>query len=346
MPRHPSSKTLVDRQLGRDVPNPILPAGDSHVVPNHSGDHSAGRVDTTPTQDLDLVNKKYVDNQDDLFVLKTGDSMSGVLSMVEANRIQFRAATQKINSTAANVLDIISPTLDFLATTEFKIDSPLITIQDDNKIQFRDTGLFINSSADGQLDIDADTEVEITAPTVTVNGDLDVVAGNIEIDNARTYRAKDNAGTRRSVAAISTGDDLLLGDIALDDTIIKSGLNANGIVIKDTTGRVGIATNSPLAKLDVRGGVAFDLTTKTSAYSAVATTDHTILCGPGNETFTVTLPSPALNSQVIFNIKNIGTGTITVATATGNIDNASTAVISSQFSSITVHSDGTNWWII
>ena len=60
--RPPSAKTLVDRQLGRNVQHPILPAGDGFIVPNHSGDHSEGRVDRTPTQDLDLVNKKYVDD--------------------------------------------------------------------------------------------------------------------------------------------------------------------------------------------------------------------------------------------------------------------------------------------
>ena len=61
--RPPSAKTLVDRQLGRNVQHPVLPAGESFVVPNHSGDHSEGRVDTTPTVDLDLVNKKYVDGE-------------------------------------------------------------------------------------------------------------------------------------------------------------------------------------------------------------------------------------------------------------------------------------------
>ena len=60
--RPPSAKTLVDRQLGRNIINPILPAGGGFVIPNHSGDHSEGRVDSTPTQDLDLVNKKYVDD--------------------------------------------------------------------------------------------------------------------------------------------------------------------------------------------------------------------------------------------------------------------------------------------
>lgn len=59
--RPPSAKTLVDRQLGRNVIHPVLPAGESYIIPNHSGDHSAGRVDRTPVNELDMVNKEYVD---------------------------------------------------------------------------------------------------------------------------------------------------------------------------------------------------------------------------------------------------------------------------------------------
>jgi hypothetical protein len=47
-------------------------------------------------------------------------------------------------------------------------DSNNFTIPTTAKIQFRDSALFINSSTDGQLDIDADVEVEITAPTVNI----------------------------------------------------------------------------------------------------------------------------------------------------------------------------------
>ena len=42
------------------------------------------------------------------------------------------------------------------------------------KILFRDTALSISSTADGQLDIDADTEVEITAPLVEISADATV----------------------------------------------------------------------------------------------------------------------------------------------------------------------------
>jgi len=47
------------------------------------------------------------------------------------------------------------------------------------KILFRDSGLFINSSTDGQLDIDADTELELTAPTIQL-----VASTKVDIDGA------------------------------------------------------------------------------------------------------------------------------------------------------------------
>ena len=38
------------------------------------------------------------------------------------------------------------------------------------KLQFRDTAIYINSSADGQLDLVADTEIQIAATTIDING--------------------------------------------------------------------------------------------------------------------------------------------------------------------------------
>lgn len=58
--RPPSSKTLVDRQLGRNIMHPSLPE-DGYNIPNHSGDHSAGTTGT-PVADRDIANKKYVDD--------------------------------------------------------------------------------------------------------------------------------------------------------------------------------------------------------------------------------------------------------------------------------------------
>jgi hypothetical protein len=51
-------------------------------------------------------------------------------------------------------------------------------------LQFRDSALGINSSTDGQLDIDADTELEITAPTVDINASTSVnVSNDLKLDS-------------------------------------------------------------------------------------------------------------------------------------------------------------------
>jgi len=49
------------KQRGQSIKNPIDIARN---LPNRSGDHSRGNVRDTPTQDLDIPNKKYVDDND------------------------------------------------------------------------------------------------------------------------------------------------------------------------------------------------------------------------------------------------------------------------------------------
>ena len=55
-----------------------------------------------------------------------------------------------------------------------------ILIASTEKLQFRDTAIYINSSADGQLDLVADTEIQLAATTVDLNGNLDV-SGSITL---------------------------------------------------------------------------------------------------------------------------------------------------------------------
>jgi trimeric autotransporter adhesin len=47
-----------------------------------------------------------------------------------------------------------------------------IELSTTDKVQFRDAAIYINSSVDGQLDIVADTEIQIAATTIDVNGTL------------------------------------------------------------------------------------------------------------------------------------------------------------------------------
>ena len=78
-----------------------------------------------------------------------------------------------------------------------------ILIASTEKIQFRDTAIFLNSSTDGQLDIDADTEIEVTAPTVDINASTAVLVSNdlkLDSDAAILGFGADNDVTLTHVA--------------------------------------------------------------------------------------------------------------------------------------------------
>jgi len=103
---------------------------------------------------------------------------------------------------------------------QFSDDLLLTTTE---KLQFRDTAIYINSSADGQLDLVADTEIQIAATTVDINGAVDV------------------SGTL-TLGTISNNST----DITLDssgDIILDAG-GANVTIKDDGTSILDIANNS------------------------------------------------------------------------------------------------------
>jgi hypothetical protein len=82
-------------------------------------------------------------------------------------------------------------------------------------LTFRDSALKISSSADGQLDIDADTEVQITATTIDVNGNLDVsgtIVGASTISAGTSFRPDERDG------AVLGADGFEFSDLFLADS--------------------------------------------------------------------------------------------------------------------------------
>tara|TARA_Y100001937_G_scaffold124525_1_gene189402 strand:- start:130 stop:1410 length:1281 start_codon:yes stop_codon:yes gene_type:complete len=74
-----------------------------------------------------------------------------------------------------------SAVLNFGADSDVNLthvaDSALL-LNDAIKMTFRDSALSVSSSTDGQLDVDADTEVEITAPTIDLTASTKVTVSN------------------------------------------------------------------------------------------------------------------------------------------------------------------------
>ena len=71
-------------------------------------------------------------------------------------------------------------TLKWMEDEDYFEFSDDILIASTEKLQFRDTAIYINSSADGQLDLVADTEIQIAATTVDINGAVDI-SGNLTV---------------------------------------------------------------------------------------------------------------------------------------------------------------------
>ena len=78
--------------------------------------------------------------------------------------------------------------------------------------------------------------------------------------------------------------------------------------------------------------------TKTAAYTAVAG-DYIL----ANGTFTVTLPVLTTTQRV--SVKNIGTGTVTVAPTSGTIDGGGSFALTPQYAARDLVGDGTNLWV-
>ena len=120
-------------------------------------------------------------------------------------------------------------------------------------LTFRDSALKIYSSADGQLDIDADTEVEITATTVDLNGNLDV------------------SGTYTGAGVMTTGGNIVIPN----DGNIGSVGDTDSIAI-DSSGNVTASQN-----LTVSGNFTVNGTTTTVSTTNMVVEDNLIELNTG-----------------------------------------------------------------
>ena len=130
--RPPNSKTLVDRQLGRGVPNPTLPAGDTYIIPNHSG------ISTHP-EFIAEVEK---------FVKKIGDTMTGDIDFTSNSGVTFRSTNNSIRSLDTGNLDVTA--------------NALLTLKGgDNEIRINSTEIDL----DAQTNLNSNKIINVTDPS-------------------------------------------------------------------------------------------------------------------------------------------------------------------------------------
>jgi len=230
---------------------------DSHIIPDDDDTYDLGSS-SQQWRNLYLDGSAYIDGlAEDILVAtdkKVGfrdsaiyinSSADGQLDIVADTEIQIVATTIDIDGAINASGEIIAASLDISGNIDVDgttnldvvdIDGAVniaaaTTVATNNKIQFRDADLYINSSTDGQLDIVADTEVQIAATTVDINGAVDVsgnlsVGGNLDVTG--TFDLSDSNFTNAGDIQL----DSITGDSDTNTSITFSGSD----VITVTTG--------------------------------------------------------------------------------------------------------------
>ena len=119
-----------------------------------------------------------------------------------------------------------------------------ILVASTEKLQFRDTALYINSSTDGQLDIVADTEVQIAATTIDINGNVDI-SGTLTIGSAGISEAELEVLDGLTVS--TTEVNILDGDTTATSTTVA---DADRVVMNDNGTMVQVAVTDLAAYFD------------------------------------------------------------------------------------------------
>jgi hypothetical protein len=208
----------------------------------------------------------------------------------------FMATATEIKGKSTNTLDIGTSGVQFknmyldgLAYIDGFGESTIFATT--SKVQFRDTGLYINSSVDGQLDIVGDIEVQVAAPTIDLNAStaatLDtalftLTATTLDI-NAATAVTIDTANITVTGAVALVGDVNVTGDLDVDNLT----LNGNTIVSSNTNGDINLTPNGTgtvvISKTDINDGTLDSVVIGGASAAAATVTD---LTASGTVTFT------------------------------------------------------------
>ncbi len=180
------------------------------------------------------------------------------------------------------------------------------------------------------------TQVFSSLITGSVSGNAATVTTNANLTGPIT-----SVGNATSVASqTGTGSTFVMN---ISPTLVTPNIGA----ATGTSLNLGIGALTA-GVITGTGEILDGISTKTAAYS-VTTSDRTILADATAGSFAITLPSAIGVTGFIVTIKKIDStiGVVTIQTALSQtIDGNATQTLNSQYGSITVQSNGSNWFIL
>ena len=193
------------------------------------------------------------------------------------------------------------------------------------KLLFGDTGTYIHQSADGVLDLVSDTEIEINATTIDINGAVDI-SGNTTVGGDLTV----------------TGDDITMGTNTSGMLLVADGTNFNPVAVSGdvtmaSTGAITIAATSvensmlagsiadsklsTISTADKVAGGAIQIDSGTDGTSITLADTDKFLVDDGGTTKYINASQINTYTSASVAADDLGTGdaAVTLATSSGNI---------------------------
>ena len=153
-----------------------------------------------------------------------------------------------------------------------------VLLNSSRQLQFGDSGTYIHQSADGVLDLVSDTEIEINATTIDINGAVDI--------SGATVFGSAGSGVDVTFYSATSGDHMLWD--ASDEKLVIIGTNGQN-ALEVTDGNVAITDN-----LTVSGDLTVSGSTTTISTTNLTVTDPLIKLAQG------TTASPTNDLGIIF----------------------------------------------
>ena len=224
------------------------------------------------------------------------DNEGGPITKLLGNALTFGAATAGTDITITFDGESNDGVLKWMEDEDYFEFSDDILIASTEKLQFNNTNTYINSSTSGQLDLVANTEIQIAATTIDINGAVDI-SGNLTVNGTLD---------------LADGNFTNLGSIALD-TITNDGtditLDSSGDIILDAGGANVTFKDDGTSILDIANANSGDaeLTVSTADKNfAIKGTD-------GSSAITALDIDMALNGKATFSGDVVVTGDLTVS---------------------------------
>ena len=314
--------------------NVVVAAGKLKVIATDGGGSSAIVYDVTQNisvPDLFVDNTLTVAGNTDLAAVEfnslSGTGSVAITDILDEDNMASNSATklatqQSIKTYVDNQVATSDTLTEVLANGN--------TTATDQKIQFRDNAIYINSSADGQLDLVADTEIQIAATTIDINGAINAsgeiiaasldISGNIDVDGVTNLDVVDIDGAVDMATTLAVAGNVdFNGDLDVDGT--------TNLDVVDIDGAVDMATTLAVAgNVDFNGDLDVDGTTNLDVVDIDGAVDMATTLTVGS-TITGTSLTLSGNIDLEGDIDVNGTANLDVVDIDGAVDMASTLTV-------------------